>query len=87
MNAIYDAKWLKAEGKRNKRGFFKTHRIRGKYRAVEFLKEFSLNGRVAEATLDITALGVFEAYINGKKAGCDVLCPGWTSYAKRLQYF
>ena len=87
MNAIYDAKWLKAEGKRNKRGFFKTNRKRGKYRAVEFLKEFTLNGRVAEATLDITALGVFEAYINGKKAGCDVLCPGWTSYAKRLQYF
>lgn len=84
MNAIYDAGWLKAEGKR---GFFGSLRKVGKYRAVEFFKEFSLSGKVAEATLDVTALGVFNAYLNGKKAGCDVLCPGWTSYAKRLQYF
>lgn len=84
MNAIYDAKWLKAEGKRR---MFRASRKRDKYRAVEFFKDFTLAGKVSEATLDITALGVFNAYLNGKKAGDDVLCPGWTSYATRLQYF
>lgn len=59
MNAIYDAGWLKAEGKR---GFFGSLRKVGKYCAVEFFKEFSLSGKVAEATLDVTALGVFNAY-------------------------
>lgn len=84
MNAIYDAKWLKAEGKRR---MFRASSKRVKYRAVEFFKDFTLAGKVSEATLDITALGVFNAYLNGKKAGDDVLCPGWTSYATRLQYF
>ncbi len=38
------------------------------------------------AVLYLTALGVYEAQINGKRVGDYVLAPGWTVYEKRLQY-
>lgn len=41
---------------------------------------------VKEAKLYVTALGVYEAKLNGEKVGEFVLAPGWTSYQKRLQY-
>ncbi|MBO5859852.1 MAG: family 78 glycoside hydrolase catalytic domain [Clostridia bacterium] len=54
-------------------------------KAVDFCKSFAAKGKIASATLEITALGVFEAKINGKKVGDFVFAPGWTSYNKRLQ--
>lgn len=51
-----------------------------------FSKEFSLSGKLDRARLVITALGVYEAQINGQRVGDFVLAPGWTSYYKRLQY-
>ena len=50
-----------------------------------FRKTFSLHGAVKKAELFITALGVYEAELNGKRVGDFVLAPGWTSYDKRLQ--
>ncbi|MDR2525855.1 MAG: glycoside hydrolase family 78 protein [Oscillospiraceae bacterium] len=41
---------------------------------------------VAAARLQATALGVYNAYINGARVGEQVLAPGWTNYRKRLQY-
>lgn len=41
--------------------------------------------KVKSAVLNITALGVYEAYINGKRVGEYVLAPGWTQYESRLQ--
>ena len=38
------------------------------------------------AYLCITALGQYEAYINGQKVGDLYLAPGWTDYADRLLY-
>ncbi|KAK6903353.1 hypothetical protein L486_08498 [Kwoniella mangroviensis CBS 10435] len=38
------------------------------------------------ARLYITALGVYESYLNGIRIGPDVLSPGWTSYSARLPY-
>lgn len=52
----------------------------------EFFKHFSLSGEVKSAQLAVTAIGVYEAEINGKKVGNAVLAPGCTSYLKRLQY-
>ena len=40
---------------------------------------------VAHATLSVTAMGVYEASLNGKRIGDFVLAPGWTSYRHRLQ--
>ena len=51
-----------------------------------FSTNFSANGNIRKAKLFITALGVYEARINGKRIGDYVLAPGWTAYSKRLQY-
>ena len=52
-----------------------------------FRKEFSVqNKQVKNATAYITAHGVYEAKLNGKRIGDEYLTPGWTSYNKRLQY-
>ena len=51
-----------------------------------FRKQFSSTKKVASATAYITAQGVYEAFINGKRIGDAYLTPGWTSYNKRLQY-
>jgi alpha-L-rhamnosidase len=47
---------------------------------------FEVNGPVAAARLYSTALGVYEAHLNNKRVGEDVLAPGWTSYQRRLAY-
>ena len=49
-------------------------------------KMFELKTGIASATLHITALGVYEAILNGSRVGEFVLAPGWTSYRRRLQY-
>jgi len=51
-----------------------------------FAKNFSAPNYVKNAKLYITALGVYEATLNGKRIGDFILAPDWTSYSKRLQY-
>lgn len=51
-----------------------------------FRKQFRAGKTIKHAIANITAKGIYEAQINGKKVGDDYLSPGWTSYAKRLQY-
>ena len=46
---------------------------------------FAAKKAVRCAELEITALGVYEARLNGTRVGQFVLAPGWTSYDKRLQ--
>lgn len=50
-----------------------------------FRKTFRTEKRVRSAFLEITALGVYEATLNGQRVGDFVLAPGWTSYDHRLQ--
>lgn len=52
-----------------------------------FRKKFVISKPFESACLQITALGVYVAEINGKRVGDAVLTPGWTEYEKRLQYF
>ncbi len=49
-------------------------------------KSFTLPGEIASARLYVTALGLHETSINGKPVSDDVFAPGWTDYAKRVQY-
>lgn len=49
-------------------------------------KDFVLHKKIKSARAFITAHGLYEAFINGKKIGKGFLTPGWTSYNKRLQY-
>ena len=51
-----------------------------------FGKTFQIKGEVKDARLFVTALGVYEASLNGERIGSFVLAPGWTSYYERLQY-
>src|SRR3954469_11947144 len=43
-------------------------------------------GEVTSARLYATAHGVYEATLNGRRVGDQVLAPGWTAYADRLRY-
>ncbi|MCC8423609.1 family 78 glycoside hydrolase catalytic domain [Mucilaginibacter sp. UR6-11] len=51
-----------------------------------FKKGFSAGKKLKNATLAITALGLYEARLNGHRIGDAYFTPGWTSYATRLQY-
>ncbi|WLQ38628.1 alpha-L-rhamnosidase [Streptomyces laculatispora] len=42
--------------------------------------------KVARARLYATALGLYEAHLNGHRVGRDQLAPGWTDYRERVQY-
>jgi len=48
--------------------------------------EFELDKEVKHATLYISGLGLYEAFINGKKVGDDVLAPAPTDYRKTVLY-
>lgn len=41
---------------------------------------------IQKARLYVTGLGVYEAYINGKKAGEDILAPFCNDYREKIQY-
>lgn len=51
-----------------------------------FRKKFLCPGEVTSARLFLTAMGVYEAVLNGSRVGEFIMAPGWTSYEKRLQY-
>ncbi|KAF4444269.1 hypothetical protein F53441_11177 [Fusarium austroafricanum] len=57
---------------------------------IRFRKEFTLPDHVCQqqskCRLYITALGVFDVYINGHLASDECMAPGWTSYKHRLTY-
>jgi alpha-L-rhamnosidase len=47
-------------------------------------RSFTVKGNVAKARLYATALGVYEASLNGHKVSDRLLDPGWTDYNKRV---
>ncbi|GAB4580167.1 MAG: glycoside hydrolase family 78 protein [Anaerolineales bacterium] len=49
-------------------------------------REFDLRAGVQSARLYITALGLYEAHLNGQVIGDHVFAPGWTVYDQRLRY-
>ncbi len=51
-----------------------------------FRKTWGKCKNVKAARLAITALGVYNAVLNGRRVGDYILAPGWTCYRKRLQY-
>ena len=74
--ADWKAKWLEA-------GFAEDSINRP---AQYFRKPFGVNKKIQSAYAYITAHGMYEAQINGKRVGDYYLTPGWTSYNNRLQY-
>ena len=51
-----------------------------------FRKNLSVTGEVKSARLYITACGLYEAKLDGRRIGDFVLAPGHTDYRKRVQY-
>lgn len=47
---------------------------------------FHLPTPVKQATVYVSALGLYELRLNGKRVGDHVLAPEWTDYIKRVQY-
>ena len=72
----WKAKWIKA-------GFDEDTLMRP---SPYFRRNFNLKKQVKTATAYITAQGLYEAFLNGKRIGSDYLAPFWTAYQKRLQY-
>lgn len=50
-----------------------------------FRKTFNVSGKIKKARLYITAKGIFKPSINGHAFTDDVMTPGWTPYAKRIE--
>lgn len=77
----WQAKWIGLD--LNELGKGKEYHLR----PAPFLrKEVEFNGTIKKARLYVTALGLFEFYINGKRIGNDYFTPGWTDYNKRVYY-
>jgi alpha-L-rhamnosidase len=54
--------------------------------ASHLRKEIMIKKPIKKARLYVTALGLYEFNVNGKKAGDAYLTPGWTDYDKRVYY-
>ncbi len=67
-----NAKWIKTQQKYGEM-------------SPEFRKNYTVKGPVKKATASVTAMGVYNLYVNGKKAGDAVMAPFWTSYNHRVQ--
>lgn len=65
--------------------FISTHRPFSEGTVEVFSQKFKLKN-VKKATLSITALGLYEAEINGIKAGDKLFTPGFTYYPTHLYY-
>ena len=51
-----------------------------------FRKEFQFKKDIVSATLFITGIGQYSAYLNGNKIGNGFLTPGWSDYDKTVFY-
>ena len=72
----WQAKWITGNYRVNKKK---------RYPVDCFRKDFFLSD-IQKARLYITACGLYEAKINGKRVGDVILAPGITDYKKRIQY-
>lgn len=51
-----------------------------------FRKEIRLDNKVFTAKIYATALGIYNLYLDGRKAGDGYFAPGYTEYDRRVQY-
>jgi len=81
-NSDWAAKWISLPAQKA----VEVPEIERKVYPVQYLrKTIELKNKVEKARLYITAKGLFQARLNGKTVGDDVLAPGWTSYEKRIE--
>ena len=51
----------------------------------EFFRDFALEGEILSARLYVTGLGLYEAFLNGEKAGEDLMAPFCGDYNEAVQ--
>ena len=51
-----------------------------------FRKTFQATQPVRHARLYVTALGLYDLFVNGRHVGSDLFRPGWTDFSKRVPY-
>lgn len=79
MNTPWSAKWI-TDGAYNfnEKGVSPV--------PMTFRKRIAFTKKIARARLYSTAMGIYEANLNGQKIGKDYFAPGFTSYFTNLQY-
>lgn len=75
--AKWSASWITMENEKEMEGSKPCHYLR---------KEFPTTKKIKSARIYVSALGLYELYLNGEKVGNELFTPGWTSYNKRIQY-
>ncbi|VUC23053.1 unnamed protein product [Clonostachys rosea] len=56
------------------------------HQPMRFRKIFDIAQKSPRNRLYITALGLYVAYVNGRRVGDECLAPGWTTYNVRIQF-
>ncbi len=51
-----------------------------------FRKTFQATQPIRHARLYVTALGLYDLFVNGRHVGSDLFRPGWTDFSKRVPY-
>jgi len=74
---LWTASWITMGNEKEMEGSKPSHFLR---------KEFSASKKIKSARIYVSALGIYELYLNGEKVGDELFTPGWTSYNKRIQY-
>jgi alpha-L-rhamnosidase len=60
--------------------------VEGPYPSPFLRRSFEVRAGLAQARLYVTALGLYDASINGARVGDQHLRPGWTDYHRRVPY-
>ena len=71
--ALNNENWITAEGL-------------GESDCPLFYKQINVKKKIKKATAKLTAIGIYNFYVNDKNVGEALFAPGWTSYHNRLQY-
>jgi len=63
------------------------HVNKKEFQPVSYLRRvFNVEKEIKKAEMNITALGLYQGYLNGKSITEQIFMPGFTFYKKRLQY-
>lgn len=55
-------------------------------RPADYLRREFQSAEIVRATAYVSALGLYEFYVNGTRVGDEVMAPGWTDYHQRAIY-
>jgi alpha-L-rhamnosidase len=58
----------------------------GRFPVAQLRKTFLVDGPIRRALAYVSALGVYEFRLNGRRVGDHILAPEWTDYTRRVQY-